>query len=347
MTPFNTFGMKVSAAKMVDYYSPEELHQIYDMEDLPKPFLHIGGGSNILFTNDYSGTILHSRIRFINADGEDEVSVRVGAGVPWDEFCDWCARRALWGPENLSGIPGEVGAAAVQNIGAYGREVCEIISTVECYDSQTRKMVAFKPSECGYGYRTSIFKGKEKGRYVVTAVSFALTTQYDPKLDYGNVKEAVVAACGHYAVYEKALTPSKVRKVILSIRDKKLPSPKEYGSAGSFYRNPFVTKEKYEKIAAEYPDVPHFEMPDGKVKIPAAWMIDQCGWKNYREGNVGVWSQPLVIINATGKATPLEIMDLEDKITASVQKKFGVTLEPEVEHIYNQSENLFETGLLG
>lgn len=332
----NTFGMKVKAACLVDYYSIEELVEALGNVGLPRPFFHIGGGSNILLMNDFPGTVLHSCIRFIDHTRlESGVSVRAGAGVPWDDFCLWCAERGLWGPENLSMIPGEVGAAAVQNIGAYGREVCEIISTVECFDTEQHTMVALRPEECAYGYRDSIFKNGGKGRYIVTAVSFNLREEYSPELGYGNVLEAVTRSCGQFAVHEHMLTPSQVRSVIVNIRSGKLPDPVKVGSAGSFFRNPVVPAEKYGQLARDFGEtVPHYDLGGGKVKIPAAWLIDRCGWKGYRGANAGVWdSQPLVIVNATGNASPQEIKDLEDRIRASVLEKFGIELMPEVEHV--------------
>lgn len=336
LSTMNTFRMKVKAACLVHYYSIEELEEISRMEDLPRPFFHIGGGSNLLFTGDFKGTVLHSRIRFIQQFPSMEgMEVRVGAGVPWDEFCDWCAKRDLWGPENLSLIPGETGAAAVQNIGAYGREIGDIVSNVECYDMVGHRKVAFTHDECAYAYRESFFKNEGKGRYVVTAVTMILRSEYSPVIDYGNLKDRLVAKYGQFVVNENALTPEKVRHGIIETRNDKLPAVEQTGSAGSFFRNPYVPVEKYEEIVAMgYEKVPHFENPDGSIKIPAAWLIDQCGWKGHVEGNAGVWGkQPLVLVNATGNAEPQEIKELEDRIVASVQEKFGITLVPEVEHV--------------
>lgn len=336
ITERNTFGMKVKAGCLVEYYSVAELVEVLGREDLPRPFFHIGGGSNLLFTGDFAGTVLHSRICFIEHDEAAGGNlVRVGAGVLWDDFCAWCSDKNLWGPENLSMIPGEVGAAAVQNIGAYGREVCEIISMVECYDTVGKKMVAFKPSDCEYGYRSSMFKTKAKGRYIVTAVSFSLQSEYSPVLGYGKVLQAVTEACGEYAVGGGGLTPSQVRDVVMKIRDGKLPDPEKVGSAGSFFRNPVVAPEVFGHVCAVAgTEAPHYLLENGMVKIPAAWLIEQCGWKGYSDGNAAVWpAQPLVIVNATGKASPQEIMALEEKIVSSVEDSFGITLEPEVEHV--------------
>lgn len=342
---WNTFGMEVRAAAWLEYDSAAELAGLLSdyrfASELPLPLLHIGRGSNLLFTGDFPGTVLHSRIRFIgrlpaeaSGPGDDpSVRVRVGAGVVWDEFCAWAASEGLWGPENLSLIPGETGSAAVQNIGAYGREVCQLIDTVECFDLRERRMVRLKGEECGYGYRSSRFKGEWKGRYIVTAVTFRLTEAYGPSLDYGHVREAV-AACG-----PGPYTPQQVRDTIIAIRRDKLPDPAETGNAGSFFRNPFVLPEQYQRVARiaeeeQLGPVPHFLTEDGMVKIPAAWLIDRCGWKGRRLGNAGVWAtQPLVLVNATGTASPEEILTLEREIVASVRQRFGITLQPEVEHI--------------
>lgn len=351
----NTFGMNVSCACYVEYGSVEELVEFFSsgrQHGLPLPFLHIGGGSNILFTGDFPGTVFHSGIRFISeirpcgttahdADGPGSaaVLVEVGAGTLWDDFCAWCAERGLWGPENLSGIPGETGAAAVQNIGAYGVEFKDVVREVRCFDAVTCSIKTFRQQECKYGYRDSIFKQSAKGRYIVTSVVFGLSTEGGPRLEYGHVKSAVENALSESS--QETLTPSLVRSVILGIRDSKLPDPGKTGSAGSFFKNPVVPKIFYEKVehyakskyGQDY-EVPHFDAGSGFVKIPAAWLIDQCGWKGYREGNVGVYEkQPLVLVNLTGKALPGEIVALEKKIAASVLNLFGIGLEPEVEHI--------------
>ena len=346
----NTFGMKVKARCFMEYDSVADLVDI-EFEELAHPVLHIGGGSNLLFTDDFKGTVLHSKINFIEIlddcqkDGIEETSVEtgtdvlvsVGAGVVFDDFCDWAAQQNLWGVENLSYIPGEVGASAVQNIGAYGVEVKDVIRKVYCYDTQEEEFVHFDVEECEYGYRDSIFKNPEiKGRYIVTHVVFALSRNPQPKLDYGHLNDAVRTAGG-----DVALTPSLIRRVIIKIRKEKLPEPSVMGSAGSFFKNPVISPEHFARIEAAAkaehgPDykVPHYDLPDGSVKIPAAWMIEQCGWKGRRSGNAAVYDkQPLVLVNYTGEAYPEEIIGLEKRIIESVKKKFDIELHPEVEHI--------------
>ena len=333
----NTFGMKVKARCFIEYDSVADLVDI-EFEELARPVLHIGGGSNLLFTDDFKGTVLHSKINFIEILENGLVSV--GAGVVFDDFCAWAAKEGLWGVENLSYIPGEVGASAVQNIGAYGVEVKDVIRTVYCYDTVEEEFVSFDVSECGYGYRDSIFKDPEiKGRYIVTHVVFELSNTPQPKLEYGHLREAVAAIVGESS--SSKLTPELIRKVIIKIRKEKLPEPSVMGSAGSFFKNPVVPAEHFQKIesaakaelGADY-KVPHYDLPDGMVKIPAAWMIEQCGWKGRRSGGAAVYDkQPLVIVNYTGEAYPEEIIGLEKRIIASVKAKFDVELNPEVDHI--------------
>ena len=373
LTKMNTFGMKVKARCFIEYDSVADLVDI-EFEELARPVLHIGGGSNLLFTDDFKGTVLHSKIDFIeildkchsipeapaftgsgtpypgvgkcflhtngtlSADFKpsNEVLVSVGAGVVFDDFCAWAAKERLWGVENLSYIPGEVGASAVQNIGAYGVEVKDVIRRVYCYDTVEEEFVNFSVEECGYGYRDSIFKDPEvKGRYIVTHVVFALSREPKPVLDYGHLREAVAEAM------QSNLTPSVIRKVIIKIRKEKLPEPSVKGSAGSFFKNPVISMADFQRVeasakaelGADY-KVPHYDLPDGTVKVPAAWLIEQCGWKGRRSGGAAVWEkQPLVIVNYTGEAFPEEIIGLEKRIIASVKAKFGVELHPEVEHI--------------
>ena len=389
LTKMNTFRMKVKAKCFIEYDSIADLVDI-EFEELSRPILHIGGGSNLLFTQDFKGTVLHSKINFIEILDEcdsvpgvgecllhtngassadfsqsSKVLVSVGAGVVFDDFCAWAAKEGFWGVENLSYIPGEVGASAVQNIGAYGVEVKDVIQRVYCYDTVEEEFVSFGVEECGYGYRDSIFKNPEiKGRYIVTHVVFALSREPRPVLDYGHLKDAVVAVAevsddprplrGHplagggmsqetsvAATTLTRITPEMIRSVIIKIRKEKLPEPSVMGSAGSFFKNPVISLEHFQRIESaakaehgqDY-NVPHYDLPDGMVKVPAAWMIEQCGWKGRRSGGAAVYEkQPLVIVNHTGEAYPEEIIGLERRIVASVREKFGVGLHPEVDHI--------------
>lgn len=397
LTKKNTFGMKVKARCFMEYDSVADLVDI-EFEELARPVLHIGGGSNLLFTDDFKGTILHSKINFIeilqnghgsgveklNPSHSDEwapptheavgghgfsnhphdpntVLVSVGAGVVFDDFCEWAAKEGLWGVENLSYIPGEVGASAVQNIGAYGVEVKDVIKTVYCYDTIDEEFVNFDVEDLCYGYRDSAFKDPEvKGRYIVTHVVFTLSRTPQPRLEYGHLRDAVMASSARHCEEGQSpdvaiFTPSQIRKVIIKIRKEKLPEPSVMGSAGSFFKNPVITAEHFAKIEAaakaEFgPDykVPHYVVESSTrhceeqsdvaicrmVKVPAAWLIEQCGWKGKRSGGAAVYDkQPLVIVNYTGDAYPEEIIGLERRIISSVKAKFDIELHPEVEHI--------------
>ena len=320
----NTFRMKVHCACYIEYESVEELAGI-DFDSLPKPIKHIGGGSNLLFTGDFPGTILHSAIRHIKYFdiGLDEVPVMVGSGVVWDEFVAQACGYGLWGAENLSLIPGEAGAAAVQNIGAYGVEFKDLVSGVSCYDLKERRRCKFTAAECRYGYRESMFK-EASDRYVITSVLLRLSRTAGPRLTYKGL-EGIDAS-----------SPQSVREAVCAIRRTKLPDPAEIGSAGSFFKNPVVSALDFSRIidAAGGATVPHYVLDDGFIKVPAAWMIDNCGFKGEREGGAAVYEkQPLVIVNATGDASPQDVLELERRIIAEVHRKFGVTLSPEVEHI--------------
>ena len=334
----NTFRMKVRCACYVEYDSARELESM-DWDSLPKPIKHIGGGSNLLLTKDFPGTMLHSNINYIKyVDmGLDDVPVMVGAGVCWDDFVAQTCGHGLWGAENLSLIPGEVGAAAVQNIGAYGVEVKDIISGVVCYDIQERRKVKFSVEECGYGYRESMFK-QAGDRYIVTSVLIRLSRKYSPRLDYKGVRKALGLADGEIP---SDLTPQKVRDAIIGVRREKLPDPEELGSAGSFFKNPVVSAIDFARIIelsqrdfGKDVVIPHFINPDGTVKIPAAWMIDRCGFKGAVQGGAACYEkQPLVIVNASGNASPEDVLTLEGRIIDAVRERFGVELHPEVEHL--------------
>lgn len=334
LSGLNTFGMKVSCERFVEYDSLEDLFKI-EMESLPQPIKHIGAGSNLLFTGDFKGTILHSGIKFIRevASHDDEHLVEAGAGVVFDEFVDWACSMRLWGAENLSLIPGEAGAAAVQNIGAYGVEAKDIIVRVNCFDREKREVVTFENSQCHYGYRDSFFKSEDKdGRYIVTSVLFKLTQEYSPKLDYGNIRAALEG--------REVQSPRDVRDTIIAVRNAKLPDPAVTGSAGSFFKNPVIDAEHFDSILAgqralhgEDAKVPHFVV-EGGIKVPAAWLIDQCGFKGRKSGGAAVYEkQPLVIVNHTGSASAQDVLNLEQNIIDSVKERFGVELHPEVEHI--------------
>ncbi|MCQ2179688.1 MAG: UDP-N-acetylmuramate dehydrogenase [Bacteroidales bacterium] len=334
----NTFKMDVKCARYIEYSSTAELESL-DFDSLPKPIMHIGAGSNLLFTQDFPGTILHSAIKtkkYIDM-GLEEVPVMVGSGVVVDEFISETCGYGLWGMENLSLIPGEMGAAAVQNIGAYGVEFKDVVSGVVCYDIKERRKVKFSAAECGYAYRESMFKHAE-GRYIVTSILLRLSRAYKPRLEYKGVREALGIGADDAPA---DLTPMQVRDAIIGVRNTKLPDPAEIGSAGSFFMNPIISPLQFAHVIdvarsewGQDVKVPHFIVDGGFIKVPAAWMIDRCGLKGTGIGGAAVYErQPLVIVNASGSATPSDVLAVEAEVIAAVQRKFGVTLRPEVEHI--------------
>ena len=323
LLPYNTFGIDVSASRFLEYASVAELEEYIAQGAVTTPFLHIGGGSNLLFTKDYDGLILHSRIGGIEVTAEDSqtVSLRVGAGVVWDDFVACCVEHGWYGAENLSLIPGEVGASAVQNIGAYGVEVKDLITAVETVNIQGYERV-YSVEECEYAYRNSIFKRPENKSVFVTYVRFRLSKEERYTLDYGTIRQEL-------AKYPAPTLPI-VRKVIIEIRESKLPDPKVTGNAGSFFMNPIVAKDKLEALQRDYPRIPYYELPDGRVKIPAGWMIDQCGWKGKSLGPAAVHDKQALVLVNRGGAKGSDIIALSDAVRASVCDKFGIDIHPEV-----------------
>ena len=323
LLPYNTFGIDVSASRFLEYASVAELKEYIAQGAVTTLFLHIGGGSNLLFTKDYDGLILHSRIGGIEVTAEDSqtVSLRVGAGVVWDDFVACCVEHGWYGAENLSLIPGEVGASAVQNIGAYGVEVKDLITAVETVNVQGYGRV-YSVEECEYAYRSSIFKRPENKSVFVTYVRFRLSKEERYTLDYGTIRQEL-------AKYPAPTLPI-VRKVIIEIRESKLPDPKVMGNAGSFFMNPIVAKEKLEALQRDYPRIPYYELPDGRVKIPAGWMIDQCGWKGKSLGPAAVHDKQALVLVNRGGAKGSDIVALSDAVRASVRDKFGIDIHPEV-----------------
>ena len=311
LLPYNTFGIDVKARLFIEYYSLDELRQVLK-EHKGEQILHIGQGSNLLFTRDFNGVILHSgmaRARFI-----DDETVEAQNGLRLDDLIAQLTDMAYCGMEKLSLIPGEVGASAVQNVGAYGVEAKDVIERVYTMDVETQEERVFTNEECKFGYRDSIFKHELKGKYIVTSVVYKV----------------------------KPGEASKTREEIIQTRMAKLPTVGEVGSAGSFFMNPFVPEEKAKELLAQYPDMPHFEVQSSNpqilkssnlVKIPAAWLIEQCGWKGKTLGGAQVWpKQPLVIVNANN-ATPDDIIALAAQVSASVKEKFGIDIHPEVNYI--------------
>ena len=328
----NTFGIDAKCSRFVEYETVDEL--CATLQDInhngDTRFLHIGGGSNLLFTKDFEGIILHSAIlgkECVYQDA-DQILLRVGAGEVWDDFVAWCVERGCYGLENLSYIPGEVGASAVQNIGAYGKEVCDFIDTVETIEVATGKPRLFKVEECQYAYRYSTFKSENKGKYIVTHVVYRLSKKFQPDLQYAALSRELAAR----NISATSITAQALRDLVVDVRRSKLPEPSEIGSAGSFFMNPVVDKNVADRLLEQYPNMPYY-LVEGGVKVPAGWLIDQCGWKGKRMGKAGVYEkQALVLVNCGG-ATGEDICQLSNAVQQDVKKKFGIAIFPEVNFI--------------
>lgn len=319
----HTFGMDVKADRLIEFANEDELKSA--LTGAVKPLLFMGGGSNLLFLNNFAGSVFHSVIDDIDIVAEDDnsVSVRVGSGVVWDDFVAYCVEKGWWGVENLSLIPGEVGASAVQNIGAYGVEVKDVLQSIEAISVDDLSKRIFTNDECNYGYRDSIFKNSLKGKYVITYVTYHLSKTANPNIGYGALK----------SVLSENPSLNEIRDAIIAVRNSKLPDPKVYGNAGSFFMNPVIPMEQFAELQSRYPEIPSYPASEGYIKVPAGWLIEKSGWKGKSLGNAAVYEkQALVLINRGG-ATGMEVKHLADTVIADVQKIFGITLHAEVNYI--------------
>ena len=317
----NTFGIDAKCCRFVEYSSVEEAQQI--ARELQESYLLIGAGSNLLLTQDFDGTVVHSALKGIEAQPNSHV--RCGSGETWDEVVAWCVGHGLYGAENLSLIPGEVGASAVQNIGAYGAEVKDLIESVEAVEIGTGRLCVFTREECQYGYRDSRFKHEWKNKYLITHVVYRLSSDESRQsTEYGNIRSEL----NRRGI--QTPTAAQLRQVVIDIRNAKLPDPKVTGNAGSFFMNPVVERQKFEQLLAAYPNMPHYYIDADHEKIPAGWMIDQCGWKGRSLGRAGVHDKQALVLVNRGGATGQEIVDLCNTIRADVKAKFGIDIHPEV-----------------
>ena len=321
----NTFKMDVKTARFIEYNTEDELCGFLSEGGLQHPYLHIGGGSNLLFLSDYPGLILHSAIKGVETVGETDawIELRVGSGMIWDDFVAYAVEHGWYGAENLSLIPGEVGASAVQNIGAYGVEAKDLIVSVDAVEAATGQKRRFSNGECRYAYRDSIFKKELKGQYFVTHVTYRLSKLPVYHLDYGNVRAELE---------KEGLEPTlaHVRRVIISIRRDKLPDPEVTGNAGSFFMNPIVPESQFDALRAEYPDMPCYPLGENRVKVPAGWLIDRCGWKGKSLGRAAVHDRQALVLVNRGGATGHDVLRLADEVARSVKEKFGIAICPEV-----------------
>ena len=346
----NTFGIDAKCSRFLEYEDEDEAEQVAKiLRESAMPYITIGGGSNLLLTKDFDGIVVHSAVKGICVeyersgkgtdfltrsqahilsdlvDGLDDcVSVRCGSGEVFDDVVAYCVAHNYYGAENLSLIPGEVGASVVQNIGAYGAEVSQLYPFIEAIDIETGEFVMINYDDCDYRYRWSKFKGEWKNRYLIVAVHYQLSCYYEPALGYGNIQAELE---------RKGIsmpTAQQLRETIIDIRNAKLPDPKVLGNAGSFFMNPVVSRDQYEKLAAQYPQMPHYYIDEEHEKIPAGWMIEQCGWKGRSLGRAGVHDKQALVLVNRGGATGEEIVTLCRQIQHDVKEKFGIEIQPEV-----------------
>ena len=329
----NSFHVRQRAARLVEFETTDDLTAFF-RKGAPAKWTVLAGGNNILFTQDFDGVLLTPRAASIDVVAETPdavaetpdavaVAVRAEAGVEWDDLVEWAVQHELWGLENLALIPGKVGAAPVQNIGAYGCEAKDAIRSVEMFCTETFNTLVLNREHCAFGYRDSVFKRSLRGRVIITSVRFALSRTPRPRLEYGDLAAEVEARGG--------ITLRNIREAVCAIRRAKLPDPAVTGNAGSFFKNPVVGREEAERLSALYPDMPHYPAADpSQVKLAAGWLIDRAGLKGHSEGRVGIHPrQALVIINLGG-ATGTEIVAFARKVQEQVKKRFGVEIEPEV-----------------
>lgn len=326
LRPFNTFGIEVTALKFIEIDDVNNLLDAIHLGFFTQKHLIIGGGSNILLGGDYDGIVIKNNLKGKQVVIEDDefVWVKAAGGEIWHELVMFCVNLNLGGIENLSLIPGTVGAAPIQNIGAYGVELTDVFETLEAIDIVTGELKIFSKAECAFGYRTSVFKTNLKGKYFITAVTFKLSKHPVIKMQYGAIKDVLAA--------QQIVAPTikDISNAVIAIRSSKLPDPKILGNAGSFFKNPEISNVQFSDLKLLYPEMPGFPTQNNLTKVPAGWLIEQCGWKGKRVGNTGAHKdQALVLVNY-GNATGQEIIALAETIQQSVMDKFGIVIVPEV-----------------
>lgn len=324
----NTFQLQVKTHWFMEYESEDELLKILQDEYFQESLsLHIGSGSNLLFISDYNGVILHSAIRgiTIKEETEEHVLLRIGAAEIWDDVVAYAVGKGWGGIENLSLIPGETGAAAVQNIGAYGVEIKDVIERVEAYNQLSFEKRIFSKEECEYSYRSSFFKNEHSDPYIITYIDIRLSKQPAFILDYGNLKEKLAA-------YDE-VSLANIRDVVCAVRLSKLPDTKVLGNAGSFFMNPVISKQQFNRLKEKIRELPHYPVSESEVKIPAGWLIEQCGFKGKAHGQVGIYEKQALVIVNLGGATGDEIAMVAESIRQAVYDKYGIELTPEVKYV--------------
>ncbi|MGZ3838380.1 MAG: UDP-N-acetylmuramate dehydrogenase [Flavisolibacter sp.] len=330
LKPYNTFGMEVRARYFARFTHLEELAEGLSLS-IPslqnkEARLILGGGSNILLTRDFEGTVLKNEIRGITVEAEDEnfIYIKAGGGENWHQFVMHCVEKGYGGVENLALIPGSVGASPMQNIGAYGVEIKDVFHRLEAFHIRDKTTRFFSRDDCGFGYRESVFKNRYKDQFVITSVTYKLNKQPRFNTSYGAIRQEL----DNMGV--EALSLRNISQAVINIRSSKLPDPSEVGNAGSFFKNPQIPKEQFAELEKIHPGFPSFPVDASQVKVPAGWLIEQCGWKGYRKGDAGCYPRQALVLVNYGKASGREIFQLSEEILQSVRNKFGIQLEREV-----------------
>lgn len=338
LTKLNTFSIFVNAKFFVEIKKEEDLAELFNLpEFINNKKMFLGGGSNVLFTKDFDGIVVLNKLKGIEILEENSkiVAIRAMGGEFWNDLVSFAVSRGYWGIENLAFIPGTASAAPMQNIGAYGAELKDTLLNVEAFEIETGIKKIFNKEECALGYRESIFKNKLKDKYFISAVTLKLSKIPKPNLSYKILFDYLEKPARHGGNKIEIKNPKDISDAVTSIRKSKLPDPNILGNAGSFFKNVFVTKKQLDDLLKVFPDMPYFEEKDGSkasvlVKVPAGWLIERCGWKGQRMGNVGVHEKQALVLVNYGGATGKEIMELADRITVSVKEKFSIELLPEV-----------------
>lgn len=328
LRPYNTFGIEVYARYFSSFQSVEELQEVFNNSRLPASAsrLILGGGSNILFTKDFDGIVLKNEIGGIEVIAEDEeyIYVQAGGGVNWHQFVLFCLKNNYAGVENLSLIPGSVGASPMQNIGAYGVEIKDVFHQLEAYHIGDKTIHTFSLEECAFGYRDSVFKHQYKNQFIIVNVTYRLRKQPVFHITYGAIQQELEK------MGVEQLSIQAISQAVINIRTSKLPDPKQIGNAGSFFKNPTVLNEAFQNLKQLYPNIPSYPVNEEYVKVPAGWLIEQCGWKGYRKGDAGCYEKQALVLVNYGNATGKDIYQLSEEIIKSVKEKFGISLEREV-----------------
>ncbi len=326
LKPYNTFGIDVKAKYFLEITGLAQLQKVLELNAYPERFI-ISGGSNLLLTKDIDALVVHINLKGKTIVEEDDssVEVKVMAGENWHDLVLWCLDQGFGGLENLSLIPGNTGTAPIQNIGAYGVELKDVFVSCVAMEIATGELVSFDLDACEFGYRDSIFKRKAKGKYIITSVNLKLSKKnHILNTGYGAIEEELK---------EKGIVYPTIRDIsnaVIAIRQSKLPDPKVLGNSGSFFKNPVVSKKKLEKIRKQYPKMPNYEVGKDSFKVPAGWLIEQCGLKGKRFGDAGVHEKQALVLVNYGNATGKELLELAHRIQKEVADKFGINIEPEV-----------------